>query len=218
MTSATIKAYPSFKFATVTASFATPLNSSDAYYDAVTTVYEESPDLGDLGISAYYFSVVNESGADYGVPGMINGFGGVFLLPLMDAANTSDSLQSAVNATMSKAIKGAEDQFFTSVTAMTYDDFWTYYKDNNGPPNAGGDSILGSRLLDRKALTEDRTALKEALTAVARGSGTLLGHLVSGKAAHNGKIPGGSNSVHPAWRSAYVHVCPYPPAREVGDR
>lgn len=215
MTSATIKAYPSFKFATVSATFGAPVSSSDAYYDALTTVFEESPDLGDLGISAYYFGAANVSGADYGVPipGMISGFIGSFMLPLIDAANTSDSLLTAVNAVVAKAIKGAEDKFITSVTEKTYDDFWAYYKDNNGPLNAGGDGILGSRLLDRKSLTGNRTALKEALI-VAPGKGILLGHLVSGKGVHNAKIPGGSNAVNPAWRSAYVHTGSYSPARE----
>ncbi|KFZ14095.1 hypothetical protein V502_06248 [Pseudogymnoascus sp. VKM F-4520 (FW-2644)] len=207
MTSATIKAYPSFKFATVSAMFGAPVSSSDAYYDALTTVFEESPDLGDLGISAYYFDAANVSGADYGVPvpGMISGFIGTFMLPLIDSANTSDSLLTAVNAVVAKAIKGNEDQFLTSVTEKTFDDFWAYYKDNNGPSTAGGDGILGSRLLDRKSLTGNRTALKEALI-VAPGKGILLGHLVSGKGVHNAKIPGGSNAVNPAWRSAYVHT------------
>ncbi|OBT51945.1 hypothetical protein VE04_06432 [Pseudogymnoascus sp. 24MN13] len=205
--SAAIKAYPSFKFATVSVMFGAPVSSSDAYYDALTTVFEESPDLGDLGISAYYFGAANVSAADYGipVPGMINGFIGGFMLPLIDASNTSDSLLTAVNATLAKAIKGAEDQFLTSVTETTFDDFWSWYKDNNGPLNAGFDAILGSRLLDRKSLTGNRATLKEALI-VAPGNGTLLGHLVSGKAVHNAKIPGGSNAVNPAWRSAYVHT------------
>lgn len=130
------------------------------------------------------------------------------MLPLIDASNTSDSLLTAVNATLAKAIKGAEDQFLTSVTETTFDDFWSWYKDNNGPLNAGFDAILGSRLLDRKSLTGNRATLKEALI-VAPGNGTLLGHLVSGKAVHNAKIPGGSNAVNPAWRSAYVHTGSY---------
>ncbi|OBT38737.1 hypothetical protein VE00_10689 [Pseudogymnoascus sp. WSF 3629] len=207
MISATIKAYPSFKFATVSVMFGAPVSSSDAYCDALTTVFEESPDLGDLGISAYYFGAANVSAAEYGVPvpGMINGFIGSFMLPLIDASNTSASLLTAVNATLAKAIKGAEDQFLTSVTETTFDDFWSWYKDHNGPLNAGFDGILGSRLLDRKSLTGNRAALKEALI-VAPGKGTLLGHLVSGKGVHNAKIPGGSNAVNPAWRSAYVHT------------
>lgn len=185
--------------------FGTPVSSSDAYYNALTTVFEESPDLGDLGISAYYFGLANVSGADYGVPGMINGFVGSFMLPLIDAANTSDSLLTAVNAMVVKATKGAEDQFLTSVAGTTFDDFWAWYKDHNGPLDAGFDGVLGSRLLDRKSLTGNRTALKEALI-VAPGKGSLLGHLVSGKGVHNAKVPGGSNSVNPAWRSAYVHT------------
>lgn len=205
-------AHPSFKFATVTAMLGAPVSSSDAYYEALTTIHEESPDLGDLGISAYLYSLTNVSGADYGVPvpGMINGIIGTFFLPLIDVANTSDSLLSSVNAIVAKATEGAEEQFLTVVTGTTFDDFWAWYKDNNGPLDAGFDGILGSRLLDRKSLTGNRTALKEALI-VAPGEGPLLSHLVSGKGVHYAKIPGGSNAVNPAWRSAYIHTGSYLP-------
>ncbi|ELR06365.1 hypothetical protein VC83_08409 [Pseudogymnoascus destructans] len=108
---------------------------------------------------------------------MINGFIGSFLLPLIDASNTSDSLLTAVNAILAKAIKGSEDKFLTSVKETTFDDFWSWYKDRNGPLNAGFDGILGSLLLDRKSLTGNRTALKEALI-VAPGKGTLYVHTV----------------------------------------
>jgi hypothetical protein len=150
----------------------------------------------------------NVSGADYGMPGYINGFVGMFMLPLLSPSNTSDNILAAVNATIIKAQKGAEDQFFSSVTGKTYDDFWAYYKDNNGPSNAGSDNILGSRLLDREALTGNRTALKEALT-IATGKGVLTSHLVSGNGVFNAKIPGGSNAVNPAWRSSYIHAGSY---------
>lgn len=213
MISATIKAYPSFKFATVSVMLGAPVSSNDAYYDALTTIFEESPDLGDLGISAYFFSAANVSATDYGLPiqGMINGFIGSFLLPLIDTANTSDSLLTAVNAVVAKAVKGSKDQLLTSVTDETFDDFWAWYKDHNGPLNAGTDGILGSRLLDRKSLTGNRTALREALISAAPGIGGIIGHLVSGKRVHNAKILGGSNAVNPAWRSAYMHTGSYLP-------
>jgi hypothetical protein len=152
----------------------------------------------------------NASGTDFGFPGNINGFIGIFMLPILDAANTSDSLLTAVNKVVAEAQKGAEDQFFSSVTEKTYDDFWAYYQENNGPKNAGGDGILGSRLLDRKALTGNRTALREALI-IAPGKGVLSSHLVSGKGVFNAKIPGGSNAVNPAWRSSYIHAGSYLP-------
>ena len=66
------------------------------------------------------------------------------------------------------------------------------------------------RSLDRKSLTGNRTALKEALIVTSK-TGLVLGHLVGGKGVHDAKIEGGSNAVNPAWRSAYLHTGLYCP-------
>src|SRR6202012_4999577 len=80
--------------------------------------------------------------------------------------------------------------------------FWM----TNQPESVGSSERLGSRLLSRGALTGNQTKLKNALRTASNGTWTLLNHLVAGKGVQNAKIPGGNNSVCPAWRNnTYIH-------------
>jgi len=77
----------------------------------------------------------------------------------------------------------------------------------NPSESVGVDVRLASRLLGRQALEANQTALAKALKAAATvPQYPILGHLVAGKGVKNVKIPGGGNSVLPAWRNAYVHM------------
>lgn len=127
------------------------------------------------------------------------------MLPSLHPENTSDSLTTVVNQLFADATSLYPGRFATYTNATSYPDFWGYYEINNGPLSAGSDILLGSRLLDGKALTGNLTALAEAYkTASAPGLGAQA-FLVSGKGVHNAKPRGGSNAVNPAWRRAYVH-------------
>jgi hypothetical protein len=127
------------------------------------------------------------------------------MLPLISPSNSSESFETAINNFMSNAITSYKLQITPDITFQTYASFWAYYMDNNGPLSAGGDVILGSRLLDGQALTGNLTALKQAFrTATPPGAVTEV-NVVAGKNVWNAHPRDGSNSVNPAWR-AYAHT------------
>ena len=89
-------------------------------------------------------------------------------------------------------------------------DFSTYWSTADAQA-AGYSGRLGSRLLDKRALTLNVDDLKAALKKSTPLPWSLLGHLTAGPGTHSPPdgIPGGSNAVGPGWRMAYTHVGKY---------
>jgi hypothetical protein len=179
----------------------------DPFWDATTTILSHLSSLNAQGISAYIFIAPSFQS----VAGTINAFYGVFMLHLLSPTNTSASLTTAIQAVLDAAKKPfPPPTFFSSLRATTYPCFWEWYKDANGPLDAGSDVILGSRLLDSEALSPDgdgnATLLKETLKIVTRGNRPLGVYLVGGRGVWNAEPRGGSNAAHPAWIRALVHV------------
>jgi len=204
MTSATIKAFPSTQFITATLFLGT-ISSHNAYWDVFTYILSHFPSLDDQGISCYTLLAPNFTSAEFNITSPVDSYIGTFLLPVLHPSNTSDSLHSAISQIVTEATAPYPLQFFFSVTMQTYPDFWAWYSVNNGPLDANHDQVLGSRLLDGKALTGNMTALKETYQrATPAGSITSI-YLVGGKNVMNAKPRGGGNAVNSAWRKAYVH-------------
>lgn len=204
LTSVTIKAFPSTAFNTVAVLMATA-PGTDSYWDVISRILSQYPSLDELGVSAYTFIVPSFMNAEFNITSLVDGFYGIFILPSLHPSNTSDSLTTAVKQVFADATSAYPGRFVTYTNTTSYSDFWGYYETNNGPLSAGNDGLLGSRLLDGKALTGNLTELAEAYkTASAPGLGPQV-FLVSGKGVHNAKPRGGSNAVNPAWRKAYVH-------------
>lgn len=203
ITSVTIRAFPSTKFATASIFLGTSTSTEDAFWDTLTYVISRYPELSDQGISAY-------SGFGTNVTGLLNltvptsGMTGTFMLPLLHPTNSSDSLAASLNKVFDEAAALHPREFLSSVVVTTHDSFWDWYKINNGPLDAGKNQIMGSRLLDEKALV-DREGLKKAYKTLTSDSALAALFLVGGKGVWNSDIRGGSNAVNPSWRSAYVH-------------
>lgn len=187
----------------------TPGNA--AFWDVISYILSQYPALDDQGISVYSFMVASFASAELNITSPIDGYIGAFSIPALHPSNSSDSLNAAITKLFSDATAAYPFQFFTSVTAQTYPDFWAWYSVNNGPNDAGHDQVLGSRLLDRKALTGNLTALKETFKAITPASSITSVYLVGGKNVMNAQPRGGSNAVNPAWRKAYVHSRKFPP-------
>ncbi len=89
-----------------------------------------------------------------------------------------------------------------------YSSFYAFFQENHDTNPAGKNQFIGSRLLDRRALTKNLTANAAAFKTVAlAGAGVV--HLVSGKGVRDAKPRGGGNAVLPAWRKSYVHLSRY---------
>jgi hypothetical protein len=204
MTSVTIKAFPETPFYAATVLLGTT-PGGEAYWDVITTILSKLPSLDDRGISGYPQIAPNFSNAELGIITPVDGFQGAFLLTGLTPSNTSASLVAAVTELINEATAPYRGQFVTSITNASYENFWDWYEPNNGPTTAGTDEIIGSRLIDRDALTQNLTALKEAYKTATPPSFVTSAYLVGGKGVINAQPRGGSNSVNPAWRKAYVH-------------
>ncbi|KLU83132.1 isoamyl alcohol oxidase [Magnaporthiopsis poae ATCC 64411] len=84
--------------------------------------------------------------------------------------------------------------------------WWSWFKLHYDTSPAGGHTILGSWLLDGKALANDRNATARAVGRFigGEGKGALL-NFVGGKGVMEAKPRGGGTAVLPAWRKAYLH-------------
>ncbi|KUJ11481.1 FAD-binding domain-containing protein [Mollisia scopiformis] len=204
MTSVTIKAFQSSAFHTVTALMATK-PGTDAYWSVIANVLSQFPTLDEMGISAYSYIAPGFTSAALNITTPVDGFYGIFMLPGLHPENTSDSLTSAIKQLFNTATSSFPQQFETFTNTTSYPDFWSYFEPNYGPLNAGDDGVLGSRLLDGKALTGNLTALADAYRVASPVGNEISAFLVSGKGVHNAKPRGGSNAVNPAWRTAYIH-------------
>lgn len=179
---------------------------TEAYWDVFSSILAQFPKLDAQGISSYSFLAPSFISASFNLTSAVDAFYGVFILPLLHPSNSSATLTAAINDVFNTAKAPYPAQFFTSVTASVYPDFWSWYQVNNGPLDAGSDTILGSRLLDEKALTANATAVKEAYKIITPSGGVTSIYLVSGKGVWNAVPRGGSNAANPAWRKALVHT------------
>jgi hypothetical protein len=155
-------------------------------------------------MTSYAALLYNFTDAQSNLTTPVNGFEGAFILPALHPENTSDSLAATLQNILANITAPYPKQFFSSVSAQSYPDFYTWYLPNNGPNTAGDDIQTGSRLLDGKALT-NTSGLKEALKVLVPAQSPLQIYLVSGKGVHNAQPRGGGNAVNPAWRTAFVH-------------
>lgn len=213
LTSVTIKAFPSSEFATVSITLASALTEGDAFWDVITNMLSKFPELSDQGISGYSNIAPNFTMPEWGITSPLNGFSALFSLPFLSPSNTSGTFTTAIDNFLSNATASHPQEVSTSVSFATYPNFWSYYKNGNGPLDAGTDVMLGSRLLDGEALTRNHTALKQAIMQATPPSSITEANLVAGKNVWNAQPRGGSDSVNPAWRKAYVHasMSPCPP-------
>lgn len=152
-----------------------------------------------------YAAVVRNFSGEFGITEPVDAFFAPFLMPALHPENTSDSLVAAINKLFDEATAGAPIQFMRNVIPQAYPDFWAWYNISNGPLDAGFDQYLGSRLLDRKALTQNLTAVAAAFKAATPSGSVTSAYLVGGKGVMHAKPRGGSNAVNSAWRKAYVH-------------
>lgn len=199
--STVIKAHPTNKIAAQQLSFS-PLSPTDlpAFMDALALIYASYPDLSDAGWS---------------------GYGSWATSPVPIVPNHSIGFTHAI-AVFGKTAAEAENSFgpvaaklqnFTSSLSIntTYSAFPTYaayYKALSGITGpVGSSAALGSRLLDRKALTSKPTVLKTTLQAIAgtpdQFASSYIVFVGGGQVFEDAKDQ--YSGVNPAWRKTYVH-------------
>ncbi len=175
-------------------------------FDMVAYVMSKLPDLVDAGVSGYP-GVVNTVAEALIIPAAANStrfvkgmMGKLIMLNTTNPANITrlfDPIFAHINATWPGFTATTNTTFFPS--------FNEWYRVNYDPTLTGFENIVGSRLLNRDALTTDPMSVKVAIAKFsAWGQAEVF--MVSGKGVHDAKPRGGGNAVLPAWRNAYVHA------------
>ncbi|KAK3310815.1 uncharacterized protein B0T15DRAFT_50990 [Chaetomium strumarium] len=204
MTSVTMKTYPSPKIESVLVGIVTTdVANPRAIFDMTAYVLGQFPSLGDQGLSGYaYFS-----------PGILSTLPGTSNITVAGFA-----MYGALQDTTPEAMRALWDPIFTRVNETwpglfqqlylpkSYPSFLAYFTEKHDQTPAGLNEYIGSRLLDRDALTSDLAKSSAAFERFSNGSAATA-FLVSGKGVFNAKPRGrGGNAVLPAWRKAYVHA------------
>jgi hypothetical protein len=198
--STTVKAHP-MKHIVAQVLNVSPLTDAQIpeFMDALTPIYSEYPDLNDAGFSGYgtwgvQSPLIKIGNSTTGYNHRLGAFG----RSIDDAKMTFEPLMlklAQFNASLS-----------ISATYTSFPTYAAYYAALAVSRYAAGDAyVLGSRLLNRKALTASMKDLKEMLSVVAGSSGQLTHTTVCLVSGGQVFVPDYTSALNPAWRSSYVH-------------
>jgi hypothetical protein len=146
--------------------------------------------------------------ADLNITTPVSAYAGNFFMPLLSPSNSLASLAAALTEVFNNVTAPYPGQFQILVIPNTYPDFYAWFKDN-GPLDGGFDGLVGSWLLGEDALTGDLNALKDTIKTFTPPNSSSAPYLIAGKNVWDSVPRGGSNSVNPAWRKAYMHFSKY---------
>ena len=220
MTSVTLRTHPTPRLAARDMVIATTdvanATVSAAIFDMVAYVLSRFPALADAGVAGYsYFFGAMQNPLDGGNTTV----GGILVSTVL--AGDDDSTPAALDALWAPVldhIAAAWPGIFhtiplndpSSPSPPFYPSFYAWFRDHFDTSPAGNNTLIGSRLLDERALTSNLTRSAAALTRFAAdGIGTA--YLIAGRGVRNAKPRGGGNAVCPAWRKTYVHASMYFP-------
>ena len=174
--------------------------------DFTTFIASQTPKLMDKGLRGYGWLAMNATNPTPGTPGMPDRWSG-----MAGAMAVLDERPEAVQNILGPLNDTVQERFYGTAVVValevrSYGSWLEYYDVHFDNGTAGGGAHMVSRLLDEKSLTSDPEALKEALAAATGPSEMIDFYLLGGKGVHDAKPRGGSNSVNPGWRKAYIHT------------
>lgn len=170
-------------------------------FDMITYVVSQIPNISRAGISGYPVILNN-------VPNFLTG-GSDRVIALAASSlmlNTNTTAMMSIMQPIFDYVNRTWPGMVTGGTPAQYPSYLAWYEANYDKSPVGLNKVVGSRLLDEKALTGNLTRLKEALIGYSTGADESAVFMVSGEGVHKAKPRGGSNAVLPAWRKAYVHA------------
>jgi hypothetical protein len=200
--SITVKAYPALPYTFMTYSYNTT-SDSEAFWSLTAYWASQLPQLSEAGLMGYHYPVPNDpSETDASISGKLHG---IWFGPELSPSEV-EALLAPVNEHIRTAQWGAP--IVASNTTFSGDHYSEFVATGFGDDTAGIPVRLGSRLLDRTALSKPLDEIKAVLRKAHGLSVGLQLFNIAGKGAKEpaGGIPGGSNALVPAWRSAYAHV------------
>jgi hypothetical protein len=178
-------------------------SDSEAFWSLTAYWASQLPQLSEAGLMGYHYPVPNDpSETDVSISGKLHG---IWFGPELSTSEV-EALLAPVNEHIRTAQWGAP--IVASNTSISGDHYSAFVATGFGDDTAGIPVRLGSRLLDRTALSKPLDEIKAVLRKAHGLSVGLQLFNIAGKGAKEptGGIPGGSNALVPAWRSAYAHV------------
>ncbi len=199
--SATIKAYPTRNVTIQTLALAPLSDEIEPFMEAVTELYAAYPSLVNGGFSGYGSWTV-----DFPFP-LFASFGTAYVHTIAITASTQVYAASLFDPVLTKLQAHSKNgtALFIDVTYATEPDYASYYNAYSGArPPVGSISASSSRLLGKKALTANRTALLNTLYALAGTSdeGSFQSVEIIGGGAVFNKDP--LSGLNPVWRRTYI--------------
>ena len=199
-----VKAHPSQRVAAQIFSFA-PLTSKDtaAFMDALSIIYQAYPNLSDSGFSGY------GSWSTYSPTPLVGNYSTGFIHTIANFGKTIAQAKELFASTAAKVQKYNGTSLYMTTKYLAFPTFVDYYNTLSGvvTPVGTTTAALGSRLLGRKALTSNVTALGHALQNLAgppeQATSNNIVFVGGGQVFADAADP--YSGVNPAWREAYVH-------------
>ena len=203
--STVVKAHRSTPVTAQIFSFA-PLNSSKTpdFMTALAKVYSSYPDLSDAGFSGYgSWSLYSPTPL---IPGTTYNTAFIHTIAIFD--KDISTAQSIFSPLLTALLPFNGTSLDLRIQYLSFPDFASYYSTlSNISSPIGSSAALGSRLLDRSALTNDPAALTRMLNVTAGEPAQAVSNNIvfvgGGQVARDAADP--YSGVNPAWRKTYVH-------------
>ena len=201
--STVIKAHPTNKVAAQILSFA-PLTANDsaAFMDAVTIVHQNYPDLSDNGFSGYGSWSISSP-----TP-LVGNYSTGFIHTIAVFGKTASEAEQLFASTAAQLQKYNGTSLYMTTKYLSFPTYSAYYNALSGIETPiGQTAAIGSRLLDRSALTGNIPALKKTLQTIAGtpSQATSINIVFVGGGQVFADAADPPSSVNPAWRRSYVH-------------
>lgn len=198
-----IKAHPTISVAAQVFAFA-PLTPQDmpAFMDAVAIVHQAYPNLSDHGFSGY------GSWSIYSPSPIVANYSTSFIHTIANFGKTASQAEKLFASTAAQLKSYNGTNLFMTTKYYEFPTYDAYYHTLSGVRSpVGSTAALGSRLLDRQALTSDPSALKKILAILAgspeQATSNNIVFVGGGQVFADAHDP--DSGVNPAWRKAYVH-------------
>ena len=201
--STVIKAHPTDKVAAQVLGFAPlTINDSSAFMDAVAIVHQNYPNLSDSGFSGY------GSWSIYSPTPLVGNYSTGFIHTIAVLGKTAAEAEGLFASTAAQLQEYNGTSLYMTTKYLSFPTYVAYYNALSGIETpVGQTAAIGSRFLDREALTGNVTALKTMLQTIAgtpeQATSNNIVFVGGGQVFADASDP--YSGVNPAWRRTYVH-------------
>lgn len=190
----TMALYPDEPTALVTTGIGPITNNSVHFYDAAAYAFTQYPAIVDAGWAGYGFIQPSNT--------TVPGIGSRFYITWFGFGRNSTELLEMATPIANYVNITWPNEFGALASVTNFPSFYAYWSKNTdtGSP-VGVDIVVGSRLLDKKAI--DNPNLASYIKRAVGLGGSLTEYMMGGPGVHS--KPLSLNAVCPAWRTAYSH-------------